>query len=410
MAEQGVATVKTAAADPVADARAAILAAVSPVEGTEAVDLDAALGRVLATPVAALLDAPPADNSAMDGYAARAADCAAAGDAGLPVSQRIPAGAPPEPLAPGTAARIFTGGVVPAGADTVIMQEHCREAEGRVRIDREVRPDENIRRCGEDVTTGSEVVAPGTLIRPQTIGVAASAGHARLSVRRRPQVAILVTGDELVPAGETPGPGRICNSNGPMLAGLVRGLGCEVLAVVPVADRAEATRDALASAAQEADAIVSSGGVSVGEEDHVCAQVEALGALELRKVAMKPGKPLAFGHVRGTPFLGLPGNPVSLFVTFALFGAPMLRAQQGRSGLFPEPVPLHAGFARERPGKRVEYLRVRREGGRVAPFPHQGSGVLGSVAWADGLAVVPAEQRIAEGDPVDYYGFAELLA
>jgi len=409
MTDGSVATAYPPTTDPVASARDAIVAAVAPVAGTETLDLDAALGRILSEPVCARLDSPPADNSAMDGYALRAADGIGDGE-GLPVSQRITAGSAPEPLAAGTAARIFTGGVVPTGADTVVMQEDCRLSGDRVYIDRAVQADQNIRRRGEDLCTGAEVVPAGTGLRPQTLGLAASAGHGRITVRRRPRVAILVTGDELVPAGATPGPGKICNSNGPMLAGLVRDLGCEVVTVRPVADTAEATRAALAEASADADSVFSSGGVSVGEEDHVCAQVEALGALELRKVAMKPGKPLAFGHIRGTPFLGLPGNPVSLFVTFALFGAPLLRAQQGRNTVFPDPVPVTAAFRRDRPNKRVEYLRVRRDGGRVEPFRHQGSGVLGSVEWADGLAVIPADQCLAEGDTVAYHGFAELLS
>lgn len=409
MADGGLAAAYPAATDPVAAARDAIVAAVAPVAGTETLDLDAALGRVLAEPLSARLDSPPADNSAMDGYALRAADWTGNGE-GLPVSQRITAGSAPEPLAAGTVARIFTGGVVPTGADTVVMQEDCRQSGDRVHIERDVQADQNIRRRGEDLRTGVEVVPAGTVLRAQTLGLAASAGHGRVTVRRRPRIAILVTGNELVSAGTTPGPGKICNSNGPMLAGLVRDLGCELVALRPVADTAEATRTALAEAAREADAIISSGGVSVGEEDHICAQVEALGALELRKVPMKPGKPLAFGHVQGTPFLGLPGNPVSLFVTFALFGAPLLRAQQGRHTVFPDPIPVAAAFRRDRPNKRVEYLRVQRAGNRVQPFGHQGSGVLGSVEWADGLAVVSADQRIAEGDLVDYHGFAELLS
>lgn len=398
----------TAGALGVGVARARMLAAVDPLTATETVPLHAALGRTLARRIRAIADSPPADNSAMDGYAVRLADLEAA-EGVLPVSQRIPAGMYPEPLALGTAARIFTGGIIPDGAEAVIMQEHCREDDGMVHVDGQVRADDNIRRAGEDLRAGSEVLAPGRHLRAQHLGMAATAGHGSVTTYRRARVAILVTGDELVSAGRPLSPGHIYNSNGPLLQGLVQALDCEVAALRHVHDTREATRDALESVAPNVDLILSSGGVSVGEEDHVRAAVETLGQLDFWKVSMKPGKPLAFGRVAGTRFLGFPGNPVSLFVTFALFGAPLLRRLQGRDDTFPRPTMLPADFARGHPGRREEYLRVRLEHGRLAAFPQQGSGVLSSVEWADGLAVVPAGAAVQRGDLLDYHGFGELF-
>lgn len=391
----------------VAEARDRLLASVATIAGTEALPLNDCLGRVLAESVFAESATPPADNSAMDGYAFRTADLENGN--GLPLSQRIPAGHSPSPLEPGTAARIYTGAVMPEGADTVVMQERCREEDGRVSVDGSVKAGDNIRRAGEDIQAGREILAGGRRLRPQDIGLAAGSGLATLTVRRRPVAAILATGDELVEPGQPLGPAQIYNSNEPMLTGLLREAGCEVLPARHVADTPEATRDALTSAAKEADIIVSSGGVSVGDEDHVKAAVQALGALDLWKVAVKPGKPLAFGRVADTLFLGLPGNPVSLFVTFLLFGAPLLRRMQGRSGVLPAPVWLPAYFERPKPGKREEYLRVRVENGRLTAFPHQGSGVLSSASWADGLARVPADETVAVDDPVAYYAFSELM-
>lgn len=396
-------------ADSVAATRQRMLAVVEPLAETETLPLHEALGRTLARELCARADSPPADNSAMDGYAVRIADVEAAGGI-LPVSQRIPAGTMPEPLAVGTAARIFTGGVVPDGAETVIMQERCREVDGMVEIEGPVRADENIRRAGEDLQAGSAVLFPGQRLDPRHIGMAATAGHGSLAVYRPPRVAILVTGDELVTAGQPLPAGSIYNSNGPLLQGLVQALGGEVAAIRHVPDTVDATRDALASVSADTDLILSSGGVSVGEEDHVRTAVEAMGEIDFWKVSMKPGKPLAFGRVGDTHFLGFPGNPVSLFVTFALFGAPLLRRLQGRDDTFPAPLQLPAAFARERPGKREEYLRARIEDGCLQPFPHQGSGVLSSVEWAHGLAVVPAGSAVREGDPLDYFGFPDLLS
>lgn len=401
----------TAAADTttVENAREAMLATCLPVPEVEVVPLAAAGGRVLAEALSATHDSPPTDNSAMDGYALRVADLEAS-EGTLPVGQRIPAGVEPEPLAAGTAARIFTGGVIPAGADTVVMQERCEERDGMVRVPLTVRVDENIRRAGEDQRAGTSVLPAGCHLRAQSLAVAASAGHGHVPVHRRVTVGLLITGAELVTAGQPLPPGRIYNSNGPMLQGLADGLGAEVRGLRVVTDTAAATRDALADMAADCDLVISSGGVSVGDEDHVRGAVEALGDIRVHKVSLKPGKPVAFGTVAGTPFLGLPGNPVSVFVTFALFGAPLLRRLQGRQRTVPEPLPVAAGFSREGGGKHDEFVRVRLEGGHLRPYEHQGSGVLSSVEWASGLARIRAGAAVFSGAPLDYHPFSDLLA
>jgi molybdopterin molybdotransferase len=392
----------------VSEARERLLQAVGPLNKTEEVPLDQALGRVLAEPARALTDVPPADNSAMDGYAFRRADLDAAGNT-LPISARIHAGHAPEALATGTAARIFTGACVPAGADTVVMQEHCREADDRVSVDPTPALGANIRRAGEDLRASAEIVAAGRRLAPQDLGLLASTGMDRVRVSRPVRVVVLSTGDELVRPGIALQAGQIYNSNATVLDGLLTRLGCEVTAIEHVPDTAAATRAALEQASARADLVVSSGGVSVGEADHVKNTVAELGRLDLWKIAVKPGKPLAFGQIDRTPFLGLPGNPVAVFVTFCLFAAPLIRRMQGRSDDLPEPIGLPAGFALDKPGKREEYLRVRIESGRLVPYPHQGSGVLSSVAWAHGLARIPIDATVAPGETVDYFGFEALL-
>ena len=415
------------------DALARLLAgaAAHAVAGRETVSTFDALGRVLAAPVPSLLDVPPADNTSMDGYAVCAADVAAAGTV-LPVAQRIPAGVVGQPLARGTAARIFTGAQVPPGADAVVMQEQCealpaerREGLGAVRINGVPQAGQWIRRRGEDVQHGATVLQPGTRLTPQALGLAASVGAAELAVCRRPRVALFSTGDELAMPGQPLKPGAIYNSNRFTLRALLQAAGCEVndLGIVP--DRLDATVDALRRAAEGNDLILTCGGVSGGDEDHVRPAVESLGWIEHWQLAIKPGKPLAYGGVRRSApavggvrgaeadnalFIGLPGNPVSSFVNFLLAVAPVLRVMQGGAGALPAGLAMRADFDWPRPDKRREFLRARLNGaGGLDLFPNQSSGVLTSAVWADGLVDNPAGQAIRRGDGVRFLPFAELI-
>ena len=374
-----------------------------------------ALGRVLAEDVRSLIDVPPADNTAMDGYALRCADVPAAGTV-LPVSQRIPAGAPGQPLQAGTAARIFTGAQVPAGADAVVMQEQCEAVDGGVRINTVPTPGQWVRRCAEDVAAGAKVLARGTRMTPQALGLAASVGAATLKLARRPRVALFSTGDELLMPGEPLKPGAIYNSNRFTLRGLIQALGCECTDLGIVPDRLDATREALRTAAREHDLIVTCGGVSVGDEDHLKPAVEAEGRIDMWQIAIKPGKPLAFGEIfredRSTAwFIGLPGNPVSSFVTFLLAVRPVLLQLQGANDLQPVGMSMRADFDWPQPDRRREFLRVRRNAaGGLDLFANQSSGVLTSVVWGDGLVDNPAHQAIRRGDVVRFLALTELLS
>jgi molybdopterin molybdotransferase len=375
----------------------------------EAVALHQALGRILAAPVCSPIEVPAHDNSAMDGYAVRLADLAETRT--LPVSQQIPAGRAPQPLAPASVARIFTGAPIPAGADAVVMQEQCEVQGGRVVLPADIAPGQNIRRAGEDVRTGRTVLQEGVRLRPQEIGMAASVGVPELRVRRRLRVALLTTGSELVRPGQALAPGQIYDSNGPMMAAMLAQLGYECIGPANLPDDLAATRAALERAAAEADVILTTGGVSVGEEDHVKPAVQALGAVDLWRVAIRPGKPFAFGRVGETPFLGLPGNPVSVFVTFLLLARPFLARLQGRYTWATPEFHLPAGFSHTRPdSKRCEYLRARLNLGVVEIHPHQGSGVLSSAAWAHGLVRVEPGQEIHPRDCVPYIPIANLLS
>jgi len=377
---------------------------------TETVAVTAALGRVLATPQTSAITVPPLDNSAMDGYAVRVADVAAAGPR-LPVSQRILAGAVGESLQPGTAARIFTGAPIPPGADAVLMQEYCYAEGDGVVINALPRRGENVRRAGEDIETGAQVLDAGTRIGAAEMGLAASVGLAELPVFRRLKVACFFTGDEPVTPGTSLGPGQIYNSNRYTLTGLVNGLGCELIDLGIVPDSLEATEAALAGAASVADVVITSGGVSVGEADYVKAAVEKLGRVEMWKVAMKPGKPLVYGRVDEADFIGLPGNPVSAFVTFCLFVRPFLLKRMGVRDVLYRAFPVKADFAWTKPGVRREFLRARmQENGRAAIYPNQSSGVLTSCAWADGLVDIEIGQTVQPGDWVRFIPLAELLA
>lgn len=370
-------------------------------------------GRVLAEDLVSALQVPPQDNSSMDGYAVRCADMTEG--VVLPVSQRIPAGAAAQPLQAGTAARIFTGAPVPAGADAIVMQEDTQALDdGRVRIQHVPARGQWIRASGEDITRGSTILARGERLGPAAQGLAASIGRDRLRVARRPRVALFSTGDELVMPGEVAPeamrPGAIYNSNRFFLRSLLLRLGCEVRDLGIVPDKRDATLQALREAAAGNDLILTSGGVSVGEEDHIKPAVQQLGALDLWQIAMKPGKPFAYGHVGEAHFIGLPGNPVSSFVTFLVLVRPFLLKLQGAAQLVPQALQLAAHFDWPRPDKRREFLRARRDAaGGLEIYPNQSSGVLTSCTWADGLVDVPAGQTIARGDTVRFLPLAELL-
>ena len=404
---------------PLDEALQRLLAHAAPLGGTESVNTFDADGRVLAQDVVSALQVPPNDNSSMDGYAVRAADVTAGVE--LPVTQRIAAGHAGEPLAPGSAARIFTGAPMPAGADAVVMQEDTEALDdGRVRIHAVPTAGQWVRAAGEDVTRGAVILQKGERLAPASIGLAAGIGLAALQVATRPRVALFSTGDELVMPGDVPPeamkPGAIYNSNRFFLRALLLRLGCEVSDLGIVPDNRAATLAALQSAAEGHDLILTSGGVSVGEEDHIKPAVEQLGTLDLWQIAMKPGKPFAYGHVDRaaggqTHFMGLPGNPVSSFVTFLLLVRPFLLKLQGATRLDVPALRLRADFDLPRPDKRREFLRARRnaEGG-LDLFANQSSGVLTSVRWADGLIDHPAGSTIARGDVVRFIPLAELLA
>jgi molybdopterin molybdotransferase len=396
----------------VEDALDQLLAAARPVTGTDRVMVEESLGRVLAENIVATVTVPPYDNSAMDGYAVRTADVPVAGTR-LSVAQRIAAGRVGIDLAGATAARIFTGAPIPPNADAVVMQEDCVVEQGAVVVNRAPRAGDNIRRAGEDVKSGDVVLHAGVRISPATMGMAATVGRRELAVFRRLRVALFSTGSELALPGMPLRPGQIYNSNRSTLCGLLGRMGCEVRDLGIVPDDLGATAKSLADGASWADVVVTSGGVSVGEEDHVKAAVLSLGELRMWKVAMKPGKPLAFGRVGQADFLGLPGNPVSAFATFCLFVRPFLARRQGcfQSGV--EAIAARAGFDWPTPGRRREFLRARiisqADGGLDAvTFPNQGSGVLTSVVWADGFVDVAAGASVARGDTVRFLPFSMM--
>ncbi len=390
-----------------------LLAKARAITDVESLATPDALGRVLAAAQISVLDVPPADNSSMDGYAFALADLPA--DGWLPVEQRQCAGDPLVDLIRGTAARIFTGAVVPRGADTVIAQEHCEVVAGRVRLPLDAKRGANIRRRGEDITTGATILAQGTRLRPQELGMAATMGIARLPVYRRLRVAVFSTGDELAPLGEPLRSGQIYDSNRYTLIGLLQTVGCEVIDLGRVSDDFAATTQVLQQAAEQADLIITSGGVSVGDEDYVKAAVERLGAIDLWRIAIKPGKPLAFGRVGETPFFGLPGNPVASYITFCIFVRPYLLRMQGVSEVTPLRLSVPAQFVWPKAGKRREFVRARlvadahgQQG--VTLYPNQGSGVLSSVVWGNGLAIIPEGHTVQPGDIVSFLPFSDLLS
>jgi molybdopterin molybdotransferase len=386
------------------EALAQLLSAAKPVAEVEEVATLAATNRVLARPQRSTMDVPPMDNSAMDGYAVRVAD----GNV-LSVKQKIMAGAVGGPLAAGTAARIFTGAPIPQGADAVVMQEDCEVKGEQVTLKKTPKPGEWVRRAASDIKRGGEILAAGKRLLPQDTGLAASVGIGTLPVFRKVKLGLFFTGDELVMPGEPLAPGRIYNSNRFTLRGLAEVFGCEVRDYGIVPDSLEATREVLRRAAGECDLIVTSGGVSVGDADFVKPAVEAEGRLLMWKIAMKPGRPLAFGEVGKAFFIGLPGNPVSSFVTFLIFVRPVVLRTQGVASVEPRVVQARADFDWPQPDPRREFLRVKwNSQGGLDLYPTQDSAVLTSTAWADGLLDNPANHAIRKGDLVRYLPYAEL--
>lgn len=355
--------------------------------------------RVLAEDIIAAIDVPPADNSAMDGYAFCYAD-ALRNNFTLPLSQRVPAGAAPQPLAQSTIARIFTGAEIPAGADTVAMQENCTEQDGNVTINGTVTAAANIRLKGQDIQAGKTILSAGTKLRAQEMGLLSSIGVKTVQVFKPLKIAIFSTGDELVEPGEDLQSGQIYNSNRATLTGLIESLGMSPVDLGTVPDSLEATEAVLQKAAAQGDIILSAGGVSVGDEDYVKNAVTKSGSIDFWRVAIKPGKPLAFGQIDNTPFIGLPGNPASVFVTFMVLARPFLLASQGLNRVLPQPLKAIARF--DKAGeKREVYLRAKLTDTGVDIYPNQSSGVLSSACWGELFVVQPSGQSIAVGDLVD---------
>ncbi|MGD9708385.1 MAG: gephyrin-like molybdotransferase Glp [Halothiobacillaceae bacterium] len=394
-----------------ARARALLIEAAQPIERRTTLPIEACLGRVLAADARALSDSPPADVSTLDGYAIATRDLVQAGATRLRITQRIAAGQTGMPLQPGEAARIFTGAAMPPGADAIVAQESARCEDGDVIFKHRPVPFEDVRRQGADFRADDVLVHAGTRLGPAHLGLAASGGLAALEVRDRLRVALLTSGDEVTPPGQPLAPGHIYNANGPMLRGLLEQLGCTISHVEHLPDDFATTRATLERLAGECDVILTSGGVSVGEEDHIKAAVESLGRIDLWKVRMKPGKPLAFGQVAGTPFIGLPGNPVSGFATFLLFAKPFLLARMGASVPPLRPLRLPAAFARPKAGDRRDFARGRlTPDQRVELYVNQGSGILNSLSWAEALVEIPEHATVAPGDLVNVHLLAELLA
>lgn len=382
-----------------------LLGQAQPLQEVERVPLASARGRVLAKPLVTEIDLPPWPNSAMDGYAIRYAEA----DVPLPVSQKIFAGTAPEPLQPGTCARIFTGAPVPAGADAVEMQENTELLdEQRVRFLQPIKPGQHIRPQGGEARCGDVMLPAGTVIGPFELGLAASIGAGSLEVIRRPRVALLSTGDELIEPGHALGAGQIYNSNRYLLAAWLERLGCEVIDAGVLCDDLEAVKQRLGSLAG-ADLILSTGGVSVGEADFLGQALRAAGDIAFWKLAIKPGKPLTFGHYEGTPVIGLPGNPASTLVTFGMLARPYLLRRMGVAQVAPLGFEVPIGFDWPKPGTRREYLRARLEGGVAVLYANQSSSVLRGAAWAHGLVEIREGSTLRERDTATFIPFSELL-
>lgn len=386
-----------------------LLNQVNPVQTVETIYLADALNRVLAEPIQSPVNVPPYDNSMMDGYALHSYDVEHSQV--FDVSQRIPAGAVPTELKTGTAAKIFTGAPMPKGANLVVMQEDTEELEGgqiAVNLKQPV-AGLNVRKTGEDIETGSVILKKGHKLHPQDLGLIASIGYQEVTVFKQMTIATFTTGDELLEPGEAPQQGKIFNSNRYVLSGLIPQLGFKLIDLGRVEDSLEATVEAMKTAAKQADVVITTGGVSVGEEDHIKPAIDQLGSLDMWKVKMKPGKPLAYGEIEGTPFIGLPGNPVSAFATFNLFAHPYLLKMQGANEIKAKPIWLEANFEWLKPGFRRVFARARivnkNQVTVVDIYPNQGSGVLTSTVWAEGFVVIPEDSIINRGDKVAFYSF-----
>jgi molybdopterin molybdotransferase len=393
-----------------------IAARVTAVQDIETVSLAAADGRILAKEISAPLPLPPFTNSAVDGYAVRSVDLAQLEEQAFPVAGRVQAGASAQgPVEPGHAVRIFTGAPMPQGADTVFMQEDVRLDQGRVVLPARLKPGANVRLAGEDIPAGHSALAAGQRLRPQDVALAAAFGLTHVEVRRRICVAVFSTGDELVSPGASRGAAQLFDSNRFMLMAMLVRLGCEVSDLGILRDDRVSLASALKSVAGTLDLILTTGGVSTGEEDHVKAAVESVGTLVLWRMAIKPGRPVAMGIIGGTPFIGLPGNPVASFVTFVHVVRPTVLALAGATQQHLIPMPVRAAFSYKKKIARREYVRVnlrRGENGilEAVKFPREGAGLLSSLVDTDGLVELGEEITLVEpGQTVGFLGYASLI-
>ena len=397
------------------DALSFLIDSASVTAKTEAVSLDDSLGRILASDIHSTINVPGFDNSAMDGYTIALNNSQVAQEnLSFKVVDRIAAGSTGKDLNSGSAARIFTGAPIPKGANTVVMQEECKlsEDKSQITVARAINLNENIRPTGNDILKGNVILSSGNQIKPQDISLAASVGVGELVVFKKIKVGVFFTGDELVEPGNPLTPGKIYNSNRYALVALLKQVGCDVINLGNIEDKLDATCDALEALESQCDLIMTTGGVSVGEEDHVKPAVEKLGELNLWKIRMKPGKPLAYGKVKQTPFIGLPGNPVSSFVTFCIFSLPFIKKMQGNSNYESKILKVKTNFDCKRAKPRREYARVRIDYSTETPlanlFPKQGSDVMSSVVWADGIIEIPENTTFEAGTILNYYSMDEL--